>query len=338
MNVLWETLGFAGKALIVLITFAFAVSILFRARGRRGRPSEGHLLVKRLDEQLRMTADALRGALLPPKEASKHQKELAKRQKHATIPEKRIYVVDFKGDVMASGVDGLRHEINALVAVANEADEVVVRLESPGGAVTGYGLAASQLARLRAHGIPLTVCVDKVAASGGYMMACVADHIVAAPFAIVGSIGVAAPTPNFHRLLDRHGVDFENFTGGKYKRTVSFAAPITEEGRKKYQEQIDETHDLFKDFVKQNRPALDVEEVATGEYWLGTRALELGLVSELMTSDDYLLSKLEEDVALFEVSYQQPTRLRERLLGTAASMGERFTVAALSRAEQLRLG
>jgi serine protease SohB len=338
MNVLWEVLGFAAKGLIVVVTFALLVGIVFRARGRREAKPEGRLRLKRLDEQLRFSLDTLRMALMLPKDAAKERKRLVKQAKSETIPERRVYVLDFKGDVLASAVSNLRQEVTALLGVAREGDEVVMRLESPGGAVTGYGLAASQLARLKSKSIPLTVCVDKVAASGGYMMACVADRIVAAPFAIIGSIGVAAPTPNVHRLLDRLGIDFENFTGGKYKRTVSVAAPITEEGRKKYQEQIDETHGLFKRFVHEHQPDLAIDEVATGEYWLGTRAQELGLVAELGTSDDYLLNKAAEGAALFQLSYETPGGLRERLVGGGVQIVERSLLRFWSHLQERAIG
>lgn len=314
MHVVWEVVGFAGKGLVVLIVFAACSAVLFsRIRGReRGQP--GHLQVTRINERLLAEAEALRGAMLPPKERRKHHRQLVKQSKRAPEHERNVYVLDFKGDILASAVDGLRAEVNALSVVARDGDEVVVRLESPGGAAHSYGLAASQLARLRARGLSLTVCVDKVAASGGYMMACVAHKIVAAPFAVLGSIGVVAAVPNIHRLLDRVGIDYENITGGKYKRTVSAFAAITEEGRQKFQEQIDDMHSVFKDWVSANRPELDIEKVATGEHWPGQRAHALGLVNELMTSDDYLLGKLDS-ANIYRVHYQRRRAISERVAG-----------------------
>jgi serine protease SohB len=222
---------------------------------------------------------------------------------------------------MASGVESLRYEISALLSVAASGDEVVVRLESPGGAAHSYGLAASQLARLKEHGLRVTACVDKVAASGGYMMACVAHEIITAPFAIIGSIGVAAPLPNVHRLLERAGVDYEDVTAGEHKRTVSLLGAITPQGRKKFQEQVDEVHELFKGFVKQHRPSLDVDAVATGEHWLGTRAVELGLANRVMTSDSYLMSKLDE-ADIYHVRFERPKSMRERLALTTRMVSE----------------
>jgi serine protease SohB len=314
MDVLWEVLGFAGKGLVVLVVFAACTVILFsRVRsGRGGASREGHLVVWRLNELLRDQAEALRGAMMAPKERRKHYKALAKLDKAGPEHRSNVFVLDFKGDIMASAVEGLRSEVNALAAVATKGDEVVVRLESPGGAAHSYGLAASQLARLRDRGLSLTVCVDKVAASGGYMMACVADKIVAAPFAILGSIGVVAPVPNVHRLLDRIGVDYEDITAGKFKRTVSPFAEITDEGRKKFQEQVEDLHQVFKDWVHENRPGLDIDQVATGEHWPGKRAHELGLVNELMTSDAYLMDKLEH-ANIYRVSFERPRSVRERL-------------------------
>ncbi len=337
MDILWETLGFAAKSLVVLLTIAASAVIVFsRARPRRSAGPEGHVRVKRLDERMRAVAEQLRFALLEPKEHKRHRKQLARAEQERAVPDKSVFVLDFKGDVLASAVENLRHEVTALLGVAGEQDEVVLRLDSPGGAAHSYGLAASQLARLRDHGIKLVVCVDKGAASGGYMMACVASHIVAAPFSIVGSIGVAAPVPNLHRLLDRHGVDYENVTAGKYKRTVSYLAENTEEGRRKFQEQIDETHELFKNFVKSNRASLDIDEIATGEYWHAAKAKELGMVDELLSSDDYLMKQLDE-ARIFGVSYERPQRLRERIAGSITAVGEKLLVRLWTTARENQL-
>jgi serine protease SohB len=207
-----------------------------------------------------------------------------------------------------------------------------LRLESGGGTVNGYGLAASQLARLKAKGVPLTVCIDRVAASGGYLMACQADRVIAAPFAVIGSIGVVTPVPNLHRLLEKHGVDYEEFTAGEFKRTVSLLGKISDKGREKLQEQLEETHALFKEAVAANRQSLHIEEVATGEYWFGTRAKELALVDELMTSDDYILSRIP-DARVLQVALESPYGLPRRL-------ARRFEVAFVRVVRRLlsRLG
>lgn len=252
------------------------------------------------------------------KEKAKEEKKrlkLAKKAKESTITEKiksRLFVVNFNGDVMASGVDCLRKEIDAIVALARpEYDEVLVKLESPGGVVHGYGLAASQLVRLKERNIPLTVTVDKVAASGGYMMACVADKIIAAPFAIVGSIGVVAQVPNIHRLLKKHDVDVDVMTAGEYKRTVTLMGENTKAGKKKFQQELEETHHLFKAFVTQYRAKVDMEKVATGEHWFGKQALELKLVDEISTSDDVILNQIEEKEVI-EVKFTQKKNVLKR--------------------------
>ena len=223
-----------------------------------------------------------------------------------------MFVLDFHGDIRASQVAELRETITSVLQVSEPGDEIVVRLESPGGQVHGYGLAASQLARIREHNINLTVAVDKVAASGGYMMACVADRILAAPFAILGSIGVVAQIPNFHRLLQRHDIDFEQHTAGPYKRTLSLFAENTEEGRKKFQEELEDTHELFKSFVKEHRPRVNIDELATGEHWYGTRALDHKLVDEIRTSDDYLMTRAQ-GADIYAVRYEEKKNLGEKL-------------------------
>ncbi|MFC6635416.1 protease SohB [Microbulbifer taiwanensis] len=232
---------------------------------------------------------------------------------------KRIYVMHFDGDIKASALSQLREEITAVLEVAEPGDEVVVCLESPGGMVANYGLAASQLARVRSAGILLTIAVDKVAASGGYMMACVADRILAAPFAMLGSIGVLAQLPNFNRLLKRHDVDFELFTAGEFKRTVTMFGENTPEGKEKFQSDLEEIHALFQHFVAEYRPKLDIARVATGEVWFGQRALDLGLVDELKTSDEYL-TRCARDADLYQIEYKEKKNIA-RKMGLAAQAG-----------------
>jgi serine protease SohB len=292
MEVGLEVLGFFAKSVVVffLIGGLIALVAFLAARGREA----SHLEVTDLTERFNTWTQQLKIYTLSPamekiwlKEERKKEK---KRRKSKDLdPSRRVFVIDFTGDMKASLVDHLRDEITVILKVADkDRDEVVIRLESPGGVVHGYGLAASQLQRVRREGLKLTVCVDKVAASGGYMMACVAHQIVAAPFAILGSIGVLAQVPNFHRLLKKNNVDYEEITAGEYKRTMSLFGEITGKGREKFAEQIEETHDLFKTFVQENRPNLDVQSVSTGEYWYGRKAIELGLADLLLTSDEYL--------------------------------------------------
>ena len=257
------------------------------------------LYIRRLDKHFERLAEAVAEGSMSPKQRKQAQKSRKKEKKvedkvRAKTARRRIFVLDFEGDLRASGTRSLRQEVSAIVASAQSGDEVLVRLDSPGGTVTGYGLAASQLARLKKAGVRLTVAVDKVAASGGYMMACVADRILAAPFAVVGSIGVVYTVPNVNRLLKEHNVDIEMLTAGKYKRTLTLLGENTDEGRAKVQTQIEEMHTLFKSFINEHRPALDIEAVATGEYWQGIQAKDLGLVDEISTSDDWLLSAWKE--------------------------------------------
>lgn len=239
---------------------------------------------------------------------------------------RRIFVTHFSGDIKASALSRLREEVTAILQVAESGDEVLLCLESPGGMVANYGLAASQLARVRSAGIQLTIAVDKVAASGGYMMACVADRILAAPFAMLGSIGVLAQLPNFNRLLKRHDVDFELFTAGEYKRTVTMFGENTSEGREKFQSDLEDIHVLFQHFVSEYRPNLDIAKVATGEVWFGQRALSLGLVDALKTSDEYL-THCAESADLYQVEYKEKKNIAKKM-GLAAEAGME---AALTR-------
>lgn len=333
MELLQETLGFAAKGFIVFLTAVATVAVIM-ALTRRRRGARPRLDVKPLNARFEALGDALRLGVLERK-AFKALLRTRKKAKNAA-ERPHVYVLDFEGDLLATGVTSLREEITAIAAVAKPEDEVVVRLESPGGAVSHYGLAAAQLTRLREKKVKLTVCIDRMAASGGYMMACVADRIVAAPFAIIGSIGVVAQVPNVHRLLKKHDVDFEEMTAGEFKRTVSFFGEITEKGRQKFVDQLDETHMLFKQFVKAQRPALDVDKVATGEYWLAKRALELGLVDQLSTSDDYLLGRVQ-DANVYQVSFKPERSWRNRLGRASAEVVERTVMTLLSRLQSLSL-
>lgn len=237
-----------------------------------------------------------------------------KREKEKNKPKKAqtLYVLEFDGDIQAEEVRSLREEVSALLQIAEKDDEVLLRLKSPGGAVNGYGLAASQLVRIRDKGLHLTVAVDEVAASGGYLMASVAHKIVAAPFAIVGSIGVVAEMPNFHKLLEKYNIDYEQFTAGEYKRTVSIFGENSEAAKEKFRAELNEIHHIFKDFVQQYRPQLEIEQIATGEYWLAVKALELGLVDELKTSDSYILEAMSEK-NVYTIQYVEKSSVRQGL-------------------------
>ena len=261
------------------------------------------------------------------KELEKQSSDNTEQDLESTIEKehKRLFVLDFNGDIKASAVANLREEISAILTLATEGDEVLLKLESPGGMVHSYGLAASQLRRIRDKGIPLTVAVDKVAASGGYMMACVANNIIAAPFAIIGSIGVIAQLPNFNKVLKKLDVDYEQHTAGEYKRTLTVFGENTDEDREKFREELEDTHVLFKEFVSDNRPELDIDSVATGEHWYGQRAIEKGLIDSIKTSDDLILEAFDEK-EVFEVAYEVPKTLGEKIGLNAANIIENVSL------------
>lgn len=305
---------FLAKAVVIVIAFAAILILIIQAVSSGRRRTKGGIEIEKLNERYRSFRHQMQSHLLGKKDfkqLAKTEKKTAKSEK-AAPRETRLFVLDFEGDIRAAATTDLREEITAILSVAKPGDEVVVKLESGGGLVTSYGLAASQLARLRQAGVKLTICVDKIAASGGYMMACVADQILAAPFAILGSIGVIAQVPNFNKVLKKHDIDYREVTAGEFKRTVTVFGEITDHGLQKFRSQIEETHDLFKTFVKQNRPKLDIARVATGEYWYGTQALELGLVDAIRTSDDYLVSHYE-NADVYKITHHGKRRLADRV-------------------------
>jgi serine protease SohB len=314
--------------LLELVTIAaiIVVSFLIILSAAKKPHEQSHLLVEHLNESVQKRTDAARRTILGKRESRKLQKERKKEEKQKksakdepTTTRPRVFVLDFKGDIRATATASLREEISAVIALAEKNDEVLIRLENAGGAVHEHGLAASQLLRLRARGIPLTVAVDKVAASGGYLMACAADRILAAPFAVIGSIGVLMQMPNFHRLLEQKGVDFEQITAGKFKRTLTVFGENTDEDREKVKEELVEVHELFQNRIKELRPGVDLDQVATGEHWYGDRALELNLIDEIGTSDDYLINASGR-AELFKLSYKRQMKLVERMLHGAEGL------------------
>lgn len=330
MDFLAEYASFLAKTATLVIALLVVLSAIAGLRGKGRRKAGGQLHVTRLNDFYKDLRERLESGLLDKAQLKALRKQQAKRdkqQKKKPEDKPRVFVLDFDGDIKASATETLRNEITALLTLATPKDEVVLRLESGGGMVHSYGLASSQLARIRQAGVPLTVCIDKVAASGGYMMACIGDRIVSAPFAILGSIGVVAQLPNVNRLLKKHDVDFEVFTAGEYKRTVTVFGENTEKGREKFQEDLDVTHQLFKDFVSRYRPQLHIDEVATGEVWLGVAALNNQLVDELRTSDEYL-SERARDSNLYHLHFAERKSLQERV-GLAASASIENTLVGL---------
>ncbi|ALO34119.1 peptidase S49 [Colwellia sp. MT41] len=346
MEFLYEYGMFLAKT-VTFVLAVIAIIIAIAGAAMKQQHKKGELEITNLSEQFIETEEDIIHALLTKeeyKEKEKADKKLAKEKAkadkakaklakagEAEEPSKaHVFVIDFNGSIDAKEVSSLREEVTAILSVAKPTDEVFIRLESGGGMVHGYGLASSQLDRIRQHNIPLTVSVDKVAASGGYMMACVANHIICAPFAILGSIGVIAQVPNFNKLLKKHDIEFEQFTAGEFKRTVTMFGENTEKGKAKFIEELEETHVLFKNFVSERRPSLDIAKVATGEHWFGTTALELGLVDSIQTSDDYLQGKSKSHKVV-AIKYEIKKGLAEKFSKAASLSAESFIGKLLQR-------
>ncbi|MBS7325828.1 MAG: protease SohB [Thiopseudomonas sp.] len=335
MDFLLDYVGFLLRAVTVLVVVVIALLTIAGLKGR-GASKEGELEVRSLNEAFAAIRDGMEAAVLEKvelKTRAKERKQQLKQDKKHPTDKPRVFVLDFDGDIRASATDSLRQEVTAVLSLATAQDEVVVRLESGGGMVHSYGLASSQLARIRDAGIPLTVCVDKVAASGGYMMACIGNRILSAPFAVLGSIGVVAQMPNIHRLLKKNDIDVEVLTAGEYKRTLTLLGENTEQGRAKFMQDLQTTHDLFKHFVARYRPQLDIDGVATGEVWLGTDALAKQLVDEISTSDQYLVDKAK-NANVFQVSYHFKKTLQERFGLAAASTADSLVARLWQRLQQ----
>jgi len=335
---IFDYASFLAKTVTVVVAIIVVLVVIASVRGRGRRSGGGQLHVTKLNDFYKGLRDRLEGSLLDKarlKALRKSQAKELKKDKKQTEVKPRVYVLDFDGDIKASATENMRHEITALLTLATEKDEVVLRLESGGGMVHSYGLASSQLARIRQAGIPLTICIDKVAASGGYMMACIGNRIISAPFAVLGSIGVVAQLPNVNRLLKKHDIDFEVLTAGEYKRTLTVFGENTEKGREKFQQDLDITHELFKNFVARYRPQLQIDEVATGEVWLGMAAKDKLLVDELKTSDEYLADKAKT-AEVFHLHYAERKSLQERVGLAASGSVDRLVTGWWSRLMQQR--
>ena len=307
---------------VTLIFFIVLVILLIVSASQKNSSADDRIEIKNLSKKFANLKRLMQASTTSKKQLKQIQKASKQANKTQAPQQQRVFVLNFVGNIKATAVKHLRKEITALLSIATEKDEVVVCLENSGGLVHEHGLAASQLQRIRQRGIPLTVAVDKVAASGGYMMACVADRIIAAPFSVLGSIGVIAQMPNFNKLLERHGIEYEQIKAGDLKRTITMFGKNTDQDRAHFTEQMQETHDLFKEFVAENRSELNIEEVATGEHWLGKKALELNLVDELMTSDDYLLQK-SMDATVYEITHRSPKSVSEKLMGSVQTVYEK---------------
>ncbi|WP_076536934.1 protease SohB [Shewanella sp. UCD-KL21] len=314
MEFLSEYGMFLAKA-VTIVAAILAVVIVVLASSIKHKTEKGELKLTDVTDELKQLEKELKQELLSKKQLKAYEKQLKADEKAAEKEDaatSKVFVIDFKGSIDAGEVASLREEITAVLTVADENDQVLVNVESGGGMVHGYGLASSQLDRLKQANIPLTICIDKVAASGGYMMACVANKIVAAPFAIVGSIGVVAQLPNFSRLLKKHDIDYEQHTAGDFKRTLTVFGENTDEGREKFQQELEETHVLFKQFVSKYRPDMDIAKVATGEHWYGQQAIELGLVDAISTSDDVIL-ELAKKHQVIKIKYQMKKKLADKI-------------------------
>lgn len=373
MDFLTEYGMFLAQTVTIVLAIVLTIGAAAAASGKHKKHTEGHIEVFNLTDEIDEVKDGMLKEIMSEddyklllKDKKKKEKEEQKQKKKADKAAKkakpsaikseskdddsqnstdgaesdddksRTFVLNFDGDVEASDVENLREEISAVISAADEGDKVLLRLESPGGMVHSYGLAASQLSRIKDAKLELIVSVDQVAASGGYMMACVADKIIAAPFAVIGSIGVVAEIPNFHRLLKHNKVDYEQLTAGEYKRTLTMFAENTDSARDKFQQELQETHDLFKRFIIQNRPALAIDKVATGEHWFGTQALELGLIDAIQTSDDYIM-QVAKDSDVYEVNYEVKKPLSERLSFSVQSAFEKGFMAVWQKSIESRL-
>ena len=322
MDYFYEISLFSLKALIIVIGLIAVILIptIIIKKGESEDKKKKKFKLENLKDQYKRYIVHFKQKTLEKKEFKKYIKSLKKEKSENRQENGSGFVLSFKGDTMATQVEDLREEISLILEIASPKDEVILLLESRGGSVAHYGLAASQLQRLRNHNIPLTVCVDKVAGSGGYLMACVGNQIISAPFAFIGSIGVLFGLPNIHDFLKKHDISYEEITAGEYKRTLTPLGKVTEEKRKKLKEQLDLIHNQFKNFVKQYRD-IDMDQIATGETWLAEEALKKGLVDKIQCSDDYIIDR-SKTRNVYKVSLKTQKSFFEKLISKRSVSGK----------------
>ena len=313
INFVYFNLNIISIVIGILIVVFGIVSIIASVKQESARLDKGNINIKKLGDDYKELKDIVIENTLEPTEYKKYiknknkqlKKDSKKNKNQESKDKSKVFVLSFKGDVNASQAQNLREEVTTILSIAKQTDKVIVRIDSPGGVVNGYGFATAQLERIKQKNIPLVVCIDEIAASGGYMMSAVADKIISSPFAIVGSIGVVGSVPNIHDLLKKHGVRVEQHTSGQYKRTLTLTGENSEEGREKFKQDLHNIHKLFKNHIATYRPTLDMEKVSTGEYWFGKDALELGLVDEIKTYDDYIIEYFEKNIDVYQITYNK---------------------------------
>ena len=298
-------------------------------------PSQ-HFMLERVNERYEKDSMAMKKALeTPPRDTSKRVWSFANNRRKSAL-KKQIDLEDkaagkvstkaskfartviilevqtFNND-MDTVVENLRDSVSFILAQYNdkkkrldmgEQIEIVVCIESPGGVVQDFGLAADQLKRLKEVGMArndllLTVCVDKIAASGGYMMACQASpgQLIAAPFSVIGSIGVLREVTNIHDVLEKYGVRPLLLKAGNAKVPLTQTTKVTEESIAIVQKNLDKVHEAFRELVSDARGesiSENFEDVTNGDIFLGKDAAELGLIDRVMTSDEYISEKVQK--------------------------------------------
>lgn len=332
---------FLLQTLTVVVAVVLVIAVSSKISG--GDEAKGAIKVtdlsRKIAEQKKYVGAIVEGALnsdqptILERLKNRLKKKSPKKSTAESTHRKLAVVLEFKGDMKASQVNGLREEVSAILLMDPIPDLVVLKLTSPGGLVHTYGLASSQLARLRDAGVESVACVDTVAASGGYMMAVCVDRIVAAPFAVLGSIGVVAQIPNIYRFLKNRDVDVELHTAGANKRTLTLLGENTPEGRKKFKQDLEQTHDLFKAWIAERRPELDLEAVADGSIFYGTDALTKGLCDQIATSDDVLMT-LNQDHHLIALKWHEKKSLAARLGREASAAITNQVDAYINRSNQ----
>lgn len=235
------------------------------------------------------------------------------------IVRKTAVLLSFNGDINATEVIEFGRAVSMIVQMKDLVSEVYIIINSGGGVVNGYGLLASEIERLHYSEIETYALIDQVAASGGYMAACVANHVVAAPFAYIGSIGVVSEMPNFNQILSDNGINIEQHTAGKSKRTVTPLGKITDEDRNEFKKKLERIHRSFINHVSHYRNINDADEnknsiIFSGDYWIAeeTVELELGLVDEISTSQEFLLDKMKE-YNIIEITFQENKTKKSKL-------------------------
>ncbi|WP_343192796.1 S49 family peptidase [Buchnera aphidicola (Taiwanaphis decaspermi)] len=242
------------------------------------------------------------------------QKKKIINQKNVYNKKSNLYILDYNDKIKKNKIKKLREEISSIILVAKKNDEVLLRLENTSDIVYEYGLVIAQLQRLRKKGIKLIISIDKIVSNGGYIIACVADHISASPFSIIGPINIVVNIPNIDKYTQTSNLNNQLNDCNTFTKLT-----LIKNNTKIYVNKIFNKLDIKKyirnSFIKDMRPSLNLNKIFNQNYWIGENAINEKLIDSINTSDDILFSK-KDTHNLLKIKYVYKSNIVEKYIVT----------------------